>query len=385
MTSLLEKKLLTPVQIGWLTLSHRVVMPAMSRLRAQPGSGIPSDLMLEYYRQRASDGGFIVTEATAIAASARGYYHAPGLYTKEQEAGWSRVTDAVHAKGGYMFAQLWHAGRTTRSAITGTEPVTASVDPAYAAASHVLVDTPEGFLPPSPHRALDKAEIADVLTQYAEAALHAKKAGFDGVEIMAANGHLIDQFLQDNSNKRTDSYGGSIANRTRLLLEVVGTVANVWRGERVGVRLAPSGTYNGMADSHPRALFHHVAESLNRFGLAYLHLIEPRVKGGETIAEAEAPVAAQELSKVFQGPVIAAGGFSPETAERSLAKGDAGLIAFGRHFIANPDLPKRIALGLPLNPYDRTTFYGFDARGYTDYPFAKSVRARGRVASLPQT
>jgi N-ethylmaleimide reductase len=272
-----------------------------------------------------------------------------------------------------MFAQLWHAGRTTHSAITGTEPVTASVDPAYAAASHVLVDTPEGFLPPSPHRALDKAEIADVLTQYAEAALHAKKAGFDGVEIMAANGHLIDQFLQDNSNKRTDSYGGSIANRTRLLLEVVGTVANVWRGERVGVRLAPSGTYNGMADSHPRALFHHVAESLNRFGLAYLHLIEPRVKGGETIAEAEAPVAAQELSKVFQGPVIAAGGFSPETAERSLAKGDAGLIAFGRHFIANPDLPKRIALGLPLNPYDRTTFYGFDARGYTDYPFAKSV------------
>ena len=150
-------------------------------------------------------------------------------------------------------------------------------------------------------------------------------------------------------------------------------MANVWRAERVGVRLAPSGTYNGMADSHPRALFHHVAESLNRFGLAYLHLIEPRVKGGETIAEAEAPVAAQELSKVFQGPVIAAGGFSPETAERSLAKGDAGLIAFGRHFIANPDLPKRIALGLPLNPYDRTTFYGFDARGYTDYPFAKSV------------
>ena len=192
MTSLLEKKLLTPVQIGWLTLSHRVVMPAMSRLRAQPGSGIPSDLMLEYYRQRASHGGFIVSEATAIAASARGYYHAPGLYTKEQEAGWSRVTDAVHAKGGYMFAQLWHAGRTTHSAITGTEPVTASVDPAYAAASHVLVDTPEGFLPPSPHRALDKAEIADVLTQYAEAALHAKKAGFDGVEIMAANGHLID-------------------------------------------------------------------------------------------------------------------------------------------------------------------------------------------------
>jgi N-ethylmaleimide reductase len=190
---------------------------------------------------------------------------------------------------------------------------------------------------PSVHRALETAEIAGVRTQYREAALHAKKAGFDGVEIMAANGHLIDQFLQDNSNKRTDPYGGPIANRARLLLEVVETVADVWRAERVGVRLAPSGTYNGMGDSHSRGLFHHVADSLNRFGLAYLHLIEPRVKGGETIAEAEAPVAAQELSKVFRGPVIAAGGFSPETAERSIADGDAGLIAFGRHFIANPD------------------------------------------------
>jgi N-ethylmaleimide reductase len=373
MTSPLDKKLLTPVQIGRLTLSHRIVMPALSRLRAQPGSGIPSDLMLEYYNQRASSGGLIVTEATAIAPGARGYCHAPGLYTKEQEAGWSRITDAVHAKGGYMFAQLWHAGRTTHIAITGTEPVTASVDPAYAAASHVLVDTPNGFLPPSVHRQLEAAEITGVLTQYREAALHAKKAGFDGVEIMAANGHLIDQFLQDNSNKRTDPYGGPIANRARLLLEVVETVADIWRAERVGVRLAPSGTYNGMGDSHPRGLFHHVAESLNHFGLAYLHLIEPRVKGGETIAEAEAPVVAQELSNVFRGPVIAAGGFSPETAERSIADGDARLIAFGRHFIANPDLPKRIALGLPLNPYDRTTFYGFDARGYTDYPFAKSV------------
>jgi N-ethylmaleimide reductase len=173
MTSSLAKNLLTPVQIGRLTLRHRIVMPALSRLRAQPGSGIPSDLMLEYYSQRASGGGLIVTEATAIAPSARGYYHAPGLYTKEQEAGWSRVTNAVHAKGGYMFAQLWHAGRTTHSAITGTEPVTASVDPAYAAASHVLVDTPEGFLPPSSHRTLGKAEIAGVLTQYGEAALHA--------------------------------------------------------------------------------------------------------------------------------------------------------------------------------------------------------------------
>src|SRR5260370_29373772 len=207
MTSNIKKKLFTPVQIGPLTLKHRVVMPPMSRLRAQPGTGIPSDLMLEYYRQRASGGGLVLTEATAIAASARGYYHAPGLYTDEHVAGWTRITDAVHAKGAYMFTQLWHAGRTTHIAITGTKPVTASVDPAYWADSNIVVDTPDGLLQPSPHRALETTEIADILEQYRAAACNAKKARFDGVEVMAANGHLIDQFLQDNSNRRTDRCG----------------------------------------------------------------------------------------------------------------------------------------------------------------------------------
>lgn len=368
-----EKKLFTPVQVGPLTLKHRVVMPPMSRLRAQPGTGIPSDLQLEYYTQRASNGGLIITEATAIAPSARGYYHAPGLYTDEQIAGWKRITDAVHAKGAYFFTQLWHAGRTTHISITGSEPVTASVDPAYWADTSITVDTPDGFEPTSPHRALETAEIATILEQYRSAAQNAKAAGFDGVELMAANGHLVDQFLQDNTNKRIDQYGGSIENRTRFLAEVVQTLADVWGADRVGVRLAPSGTFNGMGDSDPRALFRHVAERLNDFGLAYLHLIEPRVKGGETIAEAQAPVAAQELSKIFRGPVIAVGGFNPETAEASVANGDASLIAFGRHFIANPDLPKRIELGLPLNPYDRSTFYGYTGRGYTDYPFYEAT------------
>ena len=320
-----EKKLFTPVQVGPITLKHRVVMPPMSRLRAQPGTGIPSHLQLEYYTQRASDGGLIVTEATAIAPSARGYYHAPGLYADEQVAGWKPITDAVHAKGAYFFTQLWHAGRTTHISITGSQPVTASVDPAYWADTTITVDTPDGFKPTSPHRALETAEIATILEQYRSAAQNAKVAGFDGVELMAANGHLIDQFLQDNTNKRTDQYGGSIENRTRLLVEVVQTLADVWGSDRVGVRLAPSGTFNGMGDSDPRALFRHVAERLNDFGLAYLHLIEPRVKGGETIAEAQAPVAAQELSKIFRGPVIAAGGFNPETAEASVANGDASL------------------------------------------------------------
>lgn len=368
-----EKKLFTPVQVGPLTLKHRVVLPPLSRLRAQAGTGIPSDLQLEYYTQRASDGGLIITEATAIAPSARGYYHAPGLYTDEQIAGWKRITDAVHAKGAYFFTQLWHAGRTTHIAITGSQPVTASVDPAYWNDTSIVVDTPNGFEPASPHRALETAEIATILDQYRTGAENAKAAGFDGVELMAANGHLIDQFLQDNTNKRTDQYGGSIENRARLLLEVVNTLADVWGTDRVGVRLAPSNSFNGMGDSDPHALFRYVVQQLDALGIAYLHIIEPRVKGADTIAETQPPVAAQELGKLFRGPVIAAGGFSPATAEASVANGDASLIAFGRHFVANPDLPKRIERGLPLNPYDRSTFYGFDARGYTDYPFYEAT------------
>jgi N-ethylmaleimide reductase len=371
-----QKKLFTPVQVGAITLKHRIVMPAMSRLRAQWPSGVPSDLMLEYYSQRASVGGLMITEATAVSPSARGYRGAPGLYSTEQVTGWSRITDAVHAKGGYMFTQLWHAGRTTHVSITGQEPVTASVDPAYWEDPHIRVVTPDGLSQPSPHRALKTAEIADILVQYRGAALNAKTAGFDGVELMAANGHLIDQFLQDNSNRRSDRYGGSIENRLRLLIEVVEVLTQVWGAGRVGVRIAPSGTFNGMADSNPRALFHSVAERLNDFSLAYLHVIEPRIKGAELVAEGADPVAAQELSKVFQGPLIAAGGFEPATAEATIAHGDSSLIAFGRHFIANPDLPKRIELGLPLNVYDRRTFYGFDARGYTDYPAYEARKAR---------
>jgi N-ethylmaleimide reductase len=332
-------------------------------------------LNLEYYSQRASDGGLIFTEATAISATGRGYRGAPGIYTDEQVAGWKRVTDAVHAKGGRMFVQLWHAGRTTHIATTGEEPVTASVDPTYWADPEMLVVTPDGFSQPSPHRALEIAEIAGIIEQYRAAAANAKRAGFDGVELMAANGHLIDQFLQDNSNKRTDRYGGSIENRARLLFEAAEALISVWGADRVGVRLAPSGTFNGMADSDPRTLFRYVAERLNDLKLAYLHIIEPRIKGGDLIAEGMGPVAAQELGQIFKGPIIAAGGFEPDTAEAAVANGVASLIAFGRQFIANPDLPKRIKLGLPLNRYDRSTFYGFDARGYTDYPTYEEVEA----------
>jgi N-ethylmaleimide reductase len=359
--------LFTPVRLGPIELKHRFVMPALSRLRAHWPSSVPSDLNVQYYGQRASDGGLIVTEATAVAAAARGGRGMPGLYNDEQMTGWKRVTDAVHAKGGYMFAQIVHGGRTSHISVAGQEPVTASVDLTYCADPTIIVATPDGFVQPSRHRALRTEEVADIVEQFAAAAINAKRAGFDGVEVMSDNGQLIDQFLQDNSNKRTDRYGGSIENRARLLFEIVEAVIPIWGADRVGVRLSPSGSFNGMADSNPRALFRFVTEQLNRFGLAYLHVIEPRIKGSDTIDEGQAPVAAQELSKLFKGPLIAAGGFKPDTAEAAVANGDARLIAFGRYFISNPDLPKRIKLGLPLSPYDRSTFYAFDARGYTDY------------------
>jgi N-ethylmaleimide reductase len=230
---------------------------------------------------------------------------------------------------------------------------------------------------PSPHRALEITEIPGIIEDYRKAAERAKAASFDGVELHAGNGYLPDQFLQDGINKRTDMYGGSIANRSRFLLQVVEAMVSVWGGNNVAVRIAPSGTWNGVSDSNSIALFDYVAKQLNHFGLAYLHIIEPRIKGNVLIAEGQGHIATARLRKIFTGKIIAAGGFEPATAEAAVAGGDADLVAFGRHFVANPDLPKRIRLGLSLNPYDRDTFYTFDARGYTDYPF---YEGRIRVA-----
>ena len=365
----MSTELFTPVKVGPYSLSHRVVMAPLTRSRSEQPGDIPGDLMLEYYTQRVSHGGLIISEATAISRTARGWYGAPGLYSDEQVAGWKRITDAVRAKGGTMFAQLWHTGRSSHFEMTGgSAPATASVNPAYWQDKSNVVSTPSGWKQPSPHRSLDVTEIASIVEDYRRAAIRAKEAGFDGVELHAGNGYLIDQFLQDGSNHRTDDYGGSIENRSRLLLQVVAALVSVWGGDRTAVRIAPSGSWNGMFDSDPRALFGYVARELNRFGLAYLHVIEPRVKGNIVIVEGQGPVASREIRKVFQGRIVAAGGFEPDTAEAAVAGGDADLVAFGRHFISNPDLPLRIERGLPLAKYDRDTFYTFDARGYTDYP-----------------
>jgi N-ethylmaleimide reductase len=370
-----ERKLFTPVQIGAIALKHRVVMAPLTRSRSEQPGDIPGDLMREYYTQRASDGGFIISEATSISIAGRGWFGAPGMYSDEQVAAWKKIVDAVHAKGGRMFSQLWHVGRSSNVEMTnGAAPVAPSVVPDYWLTSTPTISTPRGWLKPSAHRALDIAEIPGIVEDYRRAAERAKAAGFDGVELHAANGYLHDEFLQDGSNKRTDAYGGSIPNRARFLLETVEAMVSVWGGDRVAVRIGPGGTWNSMSDSNPGPLFDYVAEQLNRFGLAYLHIIEPRVKGNVLIAENQEPVATERLRKIFKGKIIAAGGFEPDTAETIVERGDADLVAFGRHFVANPDLPKRIKLGLPLNEYDRNTFYTFDFHGYTDYPFYEQQR-----------
>jgi N-ethylmaleimide reductase len=250
------------------------------------------------------------------------------------------------------------------------------VDASYWEDPNHLVSAPSGWVQSSPHRALDISEIPGIVEDYRKAAARAKTAGFDGVELHAGNGYLLDQFLQDGSNKRTDSYGGSIENRTRFLLEVVQAMTSVWGGDRVAVRIAPAGTWNYMRDSNPTALFAYVAEQLNRFGLAYLHIIEPRVKGNVTIDEEQRPIAAEQLRKIFRGKILAAGGFEPDTAESAIEHGVADAVAFGRYFVANPDLPLCIREGFALTRYDRNTFYTFDSVGYNDYPFVNELVSR---------
>jgi N-ethylmaleimide reductase len=376
MATSVERKLFTPLEIGPMTLMHRVVMAPLTRNRSEQPGDIPGKMMLEYYTQRASDGGLIISEATTISTTARGWFGAPGLYSDAQIEGWKKIDDAIHAKGGKMFSQLWHTGRSSHVDTSGLMPVSSSVNPSYwEDATDHLVNTPSGWAQPSPHRALDISEIPGIIEDYRRAAERAKAAGFDGVELHAANGYLQDQFLQDGINHRTDAYGGSIENRSRFLLETVEAIVSVWGGNRVAVRIAPSGSWNGVSDSSPQALFAHVAEQLNRFGLAYLHIVEPRVKGNIVLVEGQAPVAAEQLRRIFKGKIVSAGGYEPATAEEIVDQGDADAVAFGRHFIANPDLPKRILLGLPLNGYDRDTFYTFEAHGYTDYPSYEPVTA----------
>jgi len=356
-------KLFNPVQVGAYTLSHRVTLAPMTRLRTTQPGDVPSAMMADFYAQRASDGGLEIVEAASVSVQARSYLGAASIYHDDQMEGWQAITKAVHAKGGRVFLQLIHGGRQSHVEMTGgVDPVAPSVVPFDGVAV-----TKDGFVPASPHRALGIDEIPGIVEDFRAAAQRAKDAGFDGVELHAANGYLVDQFIQDGTNQRSDSYGGPIQNRVRFLRETLEALISVWGAERVGVRISPSGEWGGISDSDPEATFSYVASVLDSYKVAYLHVIEPRVKGDDTLHHDHAPVATKYLRKHFSGPIIAAGGFDRESAIAIVESGDADLVAFGRHFSSNPDLPYRLKHDLPLTPYVRAAFWGGSEKAYSDF------------------
>jgi len=355
--------LFTPLQVGRYQLAHRVVMPPLTRMRAGAGN-VPNPLAPEYYGQRATEGGLIIAEATQVSPYGQGYPATPGIHSEEQVAGWRKVTDAVHAKGGIIFLQLWHTGRSSHSSFqpNGELPVA----PSAIAITGQTALTPEWKpVPYETPRALELDEIPGIIEAYRKGARDAMAAGFDGVEIHGANGYLLQQFLDDSSNKRTDIYGGTVENRARLLIEVTQALIEIWGADRVGVRLSPFGTYNDVGDSDPVGLYGHVLTRLNELGIAYVSLIEARTSAG---MEIDTPQEIRQLRPFWPGTLILAGGFTAESADKAIQTGLADAVAFGRQFIANPDLPARLRQGAPLNRYDRATFYGGGAAGYVDYP-----------------
>ncbi|OFA08566.1 alkene reductase [Duganella phyllosphaerae] len=345
--------LFDPITIGDLTLKNRIVMAPLTRARAVGGNRVPNALMAEYYVQRSS-AGLILSEATSVTPQGVGYADTPGLWSDEQVEGWKQVTAAVHAAGGVIFAQLWHVGRISDpSLLNGDAPVAPS---AIAAEGHVSLLRP--MRPYPVPRALDTEELAGVVAAYKLGAENARKAGFDGVEIHGANGYLLDQFLQDKTNQRTDNYGGPIENRARLMLEVTDACIAVWGADRVGMHLAPRRDAHDMGDSDPAATFGYVARELAKRKIAFICARE--AVGEDSLG----PL----LKKEFGGVYIANESLDKAGAQQLLDKGTADAVAFGKDFIANPDLPRRLEIDAPLNKWNAETFYGPSAEGYTDYP-----------------
>ncbi|HEX4041542.1 MAG TPA: alkene reductase [Xanthobacteraceae bacterium] len=352
--------LLSPFTLGPLTLPNRVVMAPMTRNRAGPGN-IPGALNATYYAQRAS-AGLIVSEATQVSPQGLGYPGTPGIHSPEQVEGWKLVTDAVHRAGGRIFLQLWHVGRISHPSLqpAGALPVAPS-----AIVPTGQAWTLEGMKPYVTPHALELAEIAGIVEDFRRGARHAREAGFDGVELHGANGYLVDQFLRDATNRRSDAYGGSPQNRVRFLAEVTQAIVGEWGGEHVGVRLSPTNPYNDIADSNPAATFTVAVGALARFGLAYLHIVEPAA--GDPVAAGEMPDL-KFFRKLWRGVLIGNKGYDLVRANAVIADGTADLVSFATLFLANPDLPERFLRDGPFNPPDRKTFYGGGATGYTDYP-----------------
>lgn len=349
--------LFDPVTLGALRLPNRIIMAPLTRCRAGGGGRVPNLLMRDYYVQRAS-AGMIISEATAVTPMGVGYPDTPGIWSQEQVEGWGRITEAVHKAGGHMVLQLWHVGRISHSFyLNGAQPVAPS---AIAAEGHVrLLDKNTPYPVP---RALETDEIPAIVEAYRQGARNAKAAGFDGVEIHGANGYLPDQFLQDGTNRRTDRYGGSIENRARLMLEITDAAIDVWGADRVGMHIAPRGDAHAMSDSSPKATFGYLMRELGRRNIAF---VCAREHGGEGRI-------GPYLKSEFGGPYIANEGFTAEAAAHLLAAGEADAVAFGKLFIANPDLPARLRRNAPLNAPDPASFYASGAAGYTDYPFLEN-------------
>lgn len=344
--------------LGDLELSNRMVMAPMTRNRAS-GGGVPTDMNAEYYRQRAS-AGLIITEATQVSPDGVGYPGTPGIHSDEQVAGWSKVTEAVHQEGGHIFLQLWYCGRISHPSLlpNGQTPVAPSAIRPEGEA--ITLEGMQAFVTP---RALLSEEIPGIVAQYRHAAEQAKQAGFDGVEVHAANGYLVDQFLRDGSNHRDDNYGGNKENRMRFLNEIMDAVEEVWPANRIGVRLTPENSFNSMSDSDPFNHFSYFISQLQPRGLAYLHILE-----GDMISQLK-ELDYPALRELYEGTYMANQGYDKSRAEQSLSRNDSDLIAFGVPFLANPDLVLRYKTGAALNSPDQDTFYGGNEKGYTDYPF----------------
>jgi len=350
--------LFSPVKLGSIAMSNRMVMAPLTRNRSSM-EGVPQDINVTYYEQRAT-AGLIITEATPISPMGHGYPLLPGIYTDAQVDGWKKVTDAVHAKGGKIVIQLWHVGRISHpSLLNGATPVAPSaVKPAGKAFTF------EGLVDYVEPRALDASDLPSIVADYVQASKNAIKAGFDGVEIHSANGYLLDQFLRDGSNQRSDIYGGSIENRTRFLMEVTKAVVEAIGSDKVGLRLSPVNPFNDMKDSNPQALFNYVTEQLNQFNLAYLHVVEGGIHGGG-VAE---PFDFDAMRKLCKSPYMANLSYDKERGNAAIAKGHADAVAYGVPFIANPDLVERFRQDAPLNEADSKSFYGGTEKGYIDYP-----------------
>ena len=369
------KQLLEPIDIGDIVFPNRVVLAPLTRARAGE-SRVPNALMAKYYGQRAS-AGLIITEATSISPQGNGWNHSPGIYTDDMVAGWTEVVNAVHQHGGRMFLQLWHTGRASHSDFhDGALPVAPS---AIAIGNGDGIHTAVGKRAHEVPRALETGEIPQIVEGYRRAAQRAKDAGFDGVEIHAANGYLLDQFLQSRTNHREDTYGGSVENRYRILGEVVASVVSVLGANRVGVRLAPNGAFNDMGSIDYREQFSYVAKQLDEYGLAYLHVMDGTSYSFHELGE---PMTLRDFRRLFHGLLMGNVGYTEVSAEAAISSGDADLIAFGRPYISNPDLVERFANDWPLaEPADMSTWYSHDDQGYADYPAFDSTRDLSEACS----